>query len=186
MKKYGFMCAALAVCMLMAVGFIKMERQSGEDLYGAVIAGLGDDEQFALLDFDEGQQVLLTTDLTYDDGNGHNAALYCNVCNCVDGKAYYAIGSIESMGTAYPVSYAKGRLYTASGHSVSVYTFDTVNKQWVTAEYEEIFDENGTPSYRCTTNGITETISEEVFLSAMEDYGKSTVVSFGYGASGNP
>lgn len=192
MKKYYLICAALAVCVLAAVGFMKMEGQNGEDLYGAIIAGLGDDEQFALLEFDEGQQVLLTSDLTYDDGNGHNAALYCNACICVDKKAYYALGSIESMGTAYPVSYGTGRLYAASGHSVTVYTFDTVNRQWVTTQYEEVFDENGTPSYYRITNGTLanqhigtrakETVSEADFLAVMEEYGKAEVVSFGYGA----
>lgn len=192
MKKYYLICAALAICVLAAVGFVKMEGQNGEDLYGAIIAGLGDDEQFALLDFDEGQQVLLTTDLTYDDGNGHNAALYCNVCICVDKKAYYALGSIESMGTAYPVSFAKGRIYAASGHSVAVYTFDTVNRQWVTTQYEEVFDENGKASYYRITTGTAsnqnigvrekESVSEEDFLAVMEEYGEAGVVSFGYGA----
>ncbi len=192
MKKYVLVWAALAVCMLAAVGFIKMERQSGEDLYGAIIAGLGDDEQFALLEFGEGQQVLLTSDLTYDYGNGNNAAIYCNACICVDGKAYYALGSIESMGTAYPVSYSKGRLYAASGHSVSVYTFDMENRQWVTTQYEETFDENGTPFYyRITTGTLSnqnigtrakEAVSEADFLAVQEEYGSAAVVSFGYGA----
>lgn len=192
MKKYYLICAALAVCMLMTVGFIRMERQSGEDLYGAIIAGLGDDEQFALLDFDEGQQVLLTTDFTYDDGNGNSVAINCNVCIRIDGKAYYALGSIESMGTAYPVSYDKGRLYTASGHDVTVYTFDMVNRQWVTTQYEEVFDENGTASYYRITTGTAsnqnigmrakEAVSEEDFLAVMEEYGEAEVVSFGYGA----
>lgn len=39
----------------------------------------GDDEQYSLRDIGEKNYVLFTTDMTYDDGNGHNATVYCDV-----------------------------------------------------------------------------------------------------------
>ena len=36
--------------------------------YGGIIAGHGDDEQFALEDIGEKYDVLFTTDMTYEDG----------------------------------------------------------------------------------------------------------------------
>jgi len=66
------------------------------------------------------------------------------------------------------------------------------NRQWVTTQYEETFDENGTPFYyRITTGTLSnqnigtrakEAVSEADFLAVQEEYGSAAVVSFGYGA----
>lgn len=90
------------------------------------------------------------------------------------------------MGTAYPVSYGKKCIYTASGHSLEIYSFEQKKKQWSTAKYEEIFDETGNASYQYTKDGKTEVSSEKDYLEAMKKYEESTVVNFGYGASDNP
>ena len=46
------------------------------------------------------------------------------------------------MGTAYPVSYGKRCIYTASEHSLQIYEIDTAKQQLsLKAEYEIIFDE---------------------------------------------
>lgn len=68
----------LAVC---AVLFTRAGKngEDNEDLYGDIIASLGDDEQYSLRDIGEKNYVLFTTDMTYDDGNGHNATVYCDV-----------------------------------------------------------------------------------------------------------
>lgn len=187
-KQYlaGF-AALILVLTVSAVLFVKAEKnkEDNENLYGNIIAKLGDDEQFSLRDIGEKNDVLFTTDLTYDDGNGHNAAVYCDVYYALEGEEY-PLGRIESMGTAYPVSFGEKCIYTASEHSLEVYRFEQKKKQWTVLQYEERFDENGDASYQYIEDGETKTISEKEYLDAMEDYGKGTVINFGYGASDNP
>lgn len=189
MKKHyliGFVALVLVitVCAVLFVKAGKNEEDNG-NLYGDIIAGLGDDEQFSLRDIGEKNDVLFTTDMTYDDRNGHNAAVYCDVYYALGGEEY-PLGRIESMGTAWPVSYGEKCIYTASEHSLEIYRFDRKKKQWSVLKYEERFDGNGDASYQCIEDGGTKTISEKDYLDAMEDYGKGTVINFGYGASDNP
>lgn len=189
MKKQ-YLAGLAALVLVLAVCTVLFARagkngENNEDLYGNIIAGLGDDEQYSLRDIGEKNYVLFTTDMTYDDGNGHNAAVYCDVYYALSGEEY-PLGRIESMGTAWPVSYGEKCIYTASEHSLEVYRFDQKRKQWTVLQYEESFDENGNASYRCTEDGEAKAISEKEYLDAMEDYGKSTVINFGYGASDNP
>lgn len=174
----------LAVCAVFFVRAGKREEDNA-DLYGQIIAELGDDEQFSLRDIGERNNVLFTTDVTYDDRNGHNAAVCCDVYYAEEGEAY-PLGRIESMGTAWPVSFGEKCIYTASEHSLEIYRFDQERKQWTVRQYEEWFDENGDASYQYTEEGETKTISENEYSDAMEEYGKGTVVNFGYGASDNP
>lgn len=187
-KQYLAGLAALALvltaCAVLFAGVGKKE-ESNENLYGQIIAKLGDEEQFSLRDIGEKNDVLFTTDMTYDDGNGHSAAVYCDVYYALEGEEY-PLGRIESMGTAWPVSYGEKCIYTASEHSLEVYRFDQKKKQWTVSQYEERFDENGDASYRYMKEGETETISEKEYWDAMEDYGEGTVINFGYGASDNP
>lgn len=188
-KQYLVGFAALIMVLVFtggAVLFAKAEKnkEDNETLYGHIIAELGDDEQFSLRDIGEKNDVLFTTDMTYDDGNGHNAAIYCDVYYALEGEEY-PLGRIESMGTAWPVSYGEKCIYTASLHSLEIYRFDQKQKQWTVLQYEERFDENGDASYQCIEDGETKTISEKEYLDAMEDYGKGTIINFGYGASDN-
>ena len=188
MKKQ-YIVGFVALVLALTVGTVLLanagkNKEDNENLYGHIIAGLGDDEQFSLRDIGEKNDVLFTTDMTYDDGNGHNAAIDCDVYYVLDGEEY-SLGHIESMGTAWPVSYGEKCIYTASLHSLEVYRFDQKKKQWTTLQYEENFGENGEAFYRRIEDGEAKTISEKEYLDAMEDYGKGTVINFGYGASDN-
>ena len=186
-KQYLVGLAALVLILAVGTGlFVKAgkNKEDNENLYGHIIAGLGDDEQFSLRDIGEKNDVLFTTDMTYDDGNGHNAAIDCDVYYELEGEEY-PLGHIESMGTAWPVSYGEKCIYTASLHSLEVYRFDQKKKQWTVVQYEENFGENGEAFYRRIEDGETKTISEKEYFNAMEDYGKGTVINFGYGASDN-
>lgn len=102
-KQYlvGF-AALVLVLMVSIVLFAKAGKhnENNENLYGHIIAKLGDDEQFSLRDIGEKNNVLFTTDMTYDDRNGHNAAVYCDVYYALSGEVY-PLGRIESMGTAF-------------------------------------------------------------------------------------
>lgn len=174
----------LAAGVLLLVNSGKGEDRNNSSLYGDIIAGLGDEEQFSLADIGEKNVVLFTTDMTYDDGNGHNAAVYCEAYYSSDGKLY-ELGRIESMGTAYPVSCGERCIYTASEHSLEIYKFDRKGKRWVASRYEEVFDEEGNASYRYTEDGAVKDVSETDYQRAIDEYGESIVVNFGYGASDN-
>ena len=175
----------LAAGVLLLVNSGKGEDRNNSSLYGDINAGLGDEEQFSLADIGEKNDVLFTTDMTYDDGNGHNAAVYCEAYYSSDGKLY-ELGRIESMGTAYPVSCGERCIYTASEHSLEIYKFDRKGKRWVASRYEEVFDEEGNASYRYTEDGAVKDVSETDYQRAIDEYGESIVVNFGYGASDNP
>ncbi len=186
MKKYGGRCLIAALFLCLFTGCGSAEKESNEDLYGEIIAGLRDEEQYSLQDIGEKNDVLFTTDMTYDDGNGHNVALSCKVYYSVDGE-FYTLERIESLGTAWPVSYGEWCIYTASEHGVTAYAFDGKELRWKVTQYEEVFDTEGNTSCeRTDVEGNKETVSEEDYLEVWEDYKESTVINFGYGASDNP
>lgn len=187
-KRYSVGLAVLVLVLTVcSVLFVKVaeKEEDNEELYGQIIAELGDEEQFSLRDIGEKNNVLFTTDMTYDDGNGHHAAACCDVYYALEGEVY-PLGHIESMGTTWPISYGEKCIYTASEHSLEVYRFEQKKKRWAVLQYEERVDESGDTSYWCMEDGETKTISEKEYSDAMEDYGKGTVVNFGYGASDNP
>lgn len=189
MKKQNKIFVLLAVCVLLLAGCGKKNEvnamdMDNESLYGELVAGLEDGEQFALVDVGEPNDVLFTTDQTYDDGNGHNAAICCTAYYSFDGKVCSV--DMESMGTAYPVCWGDRCVYTASGHSLSVYRLDKKEKQWTVSTYEEVFSQEGDSVYRLTQNGETKDISEQDYEEVLKEYSGSTVVNFGYGASDNP
>ncbi len=173
----------IAVLILTVTGCGKSKSEENEKFYGEIIAGLGDEEQFALEDIGEKYDVLFTTDATFDDGFAHNAALYCNVYYVIDGQGYN-LGRIESMGTAYPISYGKKCIYTGSEHSMEIYVIDTSSRQLVLKEqYETVFGEGDEVSYRRLKEGKEEMISEKEYLKAYEEYTQRYIISFAYGES---
>ena len=182
MKRDKVLVIIMSIVMLMLAGCGKSGGEKNQE-YGEVIAKLGDEEQYALGDIGEKEDVLFTTDSTYEDGLGHSAALYSNVYYIIDGKAC-DLGRIESMGTAYPISYGKKCIYTASEHSLEIYVIDISNQQLVLKEqYETVFDDTDQVSYRLVKDGKEEMISEKDYLKVYEEYQQGTVVNFGYGAS---
>ena len=182
MKKNSILLI-MAMLILTLTGCAQHKSEKNEDYYGEIIAGLGDEEQFALEDIGEKNDVLFTTDATYDDGFAHDAALYCNIYYAMDGKTYH-LGRIESMGTAYPISYGKKCIYTASQHSWEIYVIDTSDHKLVLKEqYETVYGEDDEVSYLRLKDGTEEAVSEEDYLKIYEEYQQSYVISFGYGAS---
>ncbi len=153
-------------------------------MYGSTIGGLEDDELFAIIETNASSPVLLVTSQFYDDGSGNQAALWCNVYYAIDGEVKNA-GMIESLGTAYPVSYDKTGIYAASGHGMQRFEIDGKTGTIVLAEgiYEQ-FDENGNAAYTLEKGGKTEVLTEEAYYKAFEKYSEAAVVNFTYGASG--
>lgn len=152
-------------------------------LYGDFIGKLGDEELFAIVEAGASSPILLVTSKVYDDGRGNQAAMKCDVYYRVDGKVEKA-GTLESQGTAYPVSFDGTGLYAASGHGMQRFQISEKDGGLILAEgvYEQI-DKKGDSVYTMEKRENKKTIAEEEYLLFMEQYGEASVVSFAYGAS---
>ena len=157
-----------------------------ELLYGNTIAALDDQTQFALVDIGLEHDVLLVTEQSYTYDTGIEAALYCQVYYSIDGSVK-DLGSVESEGTAYPVSYGQGCIYTAGNHSVSKYVIDETTYQLICEQKDEVsYDADGTASNIRSYPGMDKEKSstEKAFNEAMEAYHEAVPISFSYGADG--
>ena len=156
-----------------------------ELLYGNTIAALDDQTQFALVDIGLEHTVLFTTEQSYTYDAGVQAALDCHVYYVVDGSVK-DLGSVESEGTAYPVSYGQGCIYTAGNHSVSKYVIDETTYQLICEQKDEVsYDADGNASYIRSYPGMDKEKSstEKTYNEAMEAYHEAVPISFSYGAS---
>ena len=152
------------------------------DVYEETIGGLEDNELFAMIDTNAPLPVLLVTSQVFDDGTGKQASIACDVYYPID-KEVKNIGTIESMGTAYPISYDETGIYTASGHAMQRFEVEKSGTLMLAELINEQFDENGNATYTVTKENETRTISEEEYYDAFEKYINAVVVSFAYGAS---
>lgn len=157
-----------------------------ELLYGNTIAALDDQTQFALVDIGLEHDVLFVTEQSYTYDTGIEAALDCHVYYVIDGSVK-DLGSVESEGTAYPVSYGQGCIYTAGNHSVSKYVIDEMTYQLICEQKDEVsYDADGNVSYIRSYPGMDKEKSstEKAYNEAMEAYSQAVPVSFSYGADG--
>ena len=150
--------------------------------YEDTITGLPDGVQFALVDLGLRYPVLLTTDHTYDDGNGHNAAVYCDVYYEMDDGTVKKMGTLESGGTAYPIAHSPTCLYTTHGHGMEGYVID--EKDGKTPYLQPAWSLLMTPTtgediYTRTTGDTQEIITEAMYLSWLEKlFQDAEVVNF--------
>lgn len=157
-----------------------------ELLYGNTIAALDDQTQFALVDIGLEHAVLFTTEQSYTYDTGVQAALDCHVYYVIDGSVK-DLGSVESEGTAYPVSYGQSCIYTAGNHSVSKYVIDEMTYQLICEQKDEVsYDADGNVSYIRSYPRMDKEKSstEKAYNEAMEAYSQAAPVSFSYGADG--
>lgn len=179
----------IVLCLIVCVSVFSLSacgtKSKSEELaaaYGETIGGLEDDELFAIIDTNAVSLVLLVTSQVYDDGMGNQAAMKCDVYYLVD-KEVKNVGTIESMGTAYPISYDEAGIYAASGHSMQRFEIEKSGEMKLAEGVYEQFDENGNAAYTIEKGDKTEEITEEEYYKAFEKYSNATVVSFAYGAS---
>ena len=159
------------------------KKNDNERIYGETVGKLEDDELFAIVETSASSPVLLVSSQVYDDGLGNQAAIKSDVYYKIDGEVK-KIGTIESLGTAYPISYDKTGIYAASGHELRRFEINESDGTIKLKEgvYEQI-DKSGNSTYTMEKENKTEPITEEEYLSAFEKYGEATVVNFAYGAS---
>ena len=151
-------------------------------IYGETIAGLEDNELFAIVDTNASSPVLLVTSQVYDDGLGNQAALNCEVYYLVN-KEVKNIGTIESMGTAYPIAYDETGIYAASGHDMQRFEIEESGALKLAEGIFEQFDDSGNATYTMDKGDETKVITEEEYYAVFEKYNDATIVSFSYGAS---
>lgn len=114
-KKFiSYMALCVLIFSLCACGEKGSENAA---IYGETVGGLEDNELFAIIDTNASLPVLLVTSQVYNDGLGNQAALNCDVYYLID-KEVRNIGTIESMGTAYPIAYDETGIYAASSHDM--------------------------------------------------------------------
>lgn len=151
------------------------QADTNSSLYGEIIAGLGDDDTYALLAMDYEYDVLLTTDLIYDEGTEPQAAVYCDVYYYVDGGAKL-LGTVMSEGTAYPISFAKDGIYAASDHKIEKYAISQTGALYLQKAVYEQFDETGNALYTGVTDGQECEATEQDYREMTKEYGESRIV----------
>ncbi len=185
MGKIKRIVSCLIICVsvfsLSACG-TESKSENNTAIYGETISKLEDNELFAIIDTNADSPVLLVTSQVYDDGTGNQAAITCDVYYPAD-KEVKKIGTVESMGTAYPISYDKTGIYAASGHSVNRFEIEKSGVMKLSEGFYEQFDESGNATYIIEKENKSEAITEEEYYTAFEKYSNATVVSFAYGAS---
>ena len=128
--------------------FMCMWRKGSENaaIYGETVGGLEDNELLQLLI----QMLLylfyLLPPQVYNDGLGNQAALNCDVYYLID-KEVKNIGTIESMGTAYPIAYDETGIYAASGHDMQRFEIEKSGSLRLAEGIYEQFDESGNAAY---------------------------------------
>lgn len=147
------------------------------DIYGKTIAELEDDELFAIIDTNAPLPVLLVTSHAYDDGNGNQTTIECDVYYLAD-KEVKTIETLESMGTAYPISYDEKGIYTASGHTLHRFEIDHSGTMTLAEAVYEQFDKTGTPTYTMETKNESKVITVKEYDTAFENYSNAAVVNF--------
>lgn len=179
--KKVILCIMLCA-LILSSGACGKESEDKAAVYEETIGGLEDNELFAIIDTNAPLPVLLVTSQVYDDGTGKQAALACDVYYPVD-KEVKNIGTIVSMGTAYPVSCDETGIYAASGHGMQRFEIEKSGTLKLAEGIYEQFDENGDAAYTIETEDETKSISEEEYYAAFEKYSNAAVVEFSYGAS---
>lgn len=120
-----------------------------------------------------GTSIFLVSDGSYQDGD-HTYAISCDVYRVGADAAPEKLGSLESGGTAYPLSSGADGIYVTSGHSIEVYTIDAANgKLGLARSNTEVYDENGNATYyRLDDQGQTVESTEEEYIKEWDIYSK--------------
>lgn len=143
-KKFiSYMALCVLIFSLCACGEKGSENAA---IYGETVGGLEDNELFAIIDTNASLHVLLVTSQVYNDGLGNQAALNCDVYYLID-KEVKNIGTIESMGTAYPIAYDETGIYAASGHDMQRFEIEKSGSLRLAEGIYEQFDESGNAAY---------------------------------------
>ncbi|MDO4260478.1 MAG: hypothetical protein Q4C82_00235 [Eubacteriales bacterium] len=154
-----------------------------ENLYVSLIADLGDEDAYALLEMEYSCHVFVTSDRIYDAGSESQAAVACDVYYYTGTKPE-KLGTVMSEGTAYPVSFSKDGIYAASGHHIEKYAVSEEDGVlYLEKGVYETFDDNGNAHYTCILGTEEQDSTEQEFTEMAEEYAAGQIIHFAYGAS---
>lgn len=179
--KRGYREGIIIILLISMLGLIGCGMEKPEKVYSSVIEAMSEDEAYAYVERPEGGlPVLLIAEGTYSYDEDTEAAITCRVYYAWDGEVK-EIGTVESLGTAYPVRYDENWIYAAGGHFAAQYAVDDSQKQLVAVQYvNENFDTDGNASYTYfdSENGEQETQDPSYFENMFEIYEKAKIVNF--------
>ena len=171
----------LAMCVTIACGkndvdeVDKKEEVIGADEmpYETFFAQLGEDARVAYVELM--QQFILVSDETYLDQGGY-VAMGAEVYLLQDGRVTL-LNTLQSGGTAYPISVDEEGFYVAGGHFCAYYQMK--EGQLVMSEYvNESFDTKGNATYRVFKDEKESEGSKEDFEAIFERYQKAERIYF--------
>lgn len=148
-----------------------------------LVFALGDKEAYAFLDMNYKYMVLLTSDLIYDEGSENQASVCCDIYYPVAGEAK-KLGTMISDGTAYPIAFTKDAIFVASGHKTEKFAISEAGDLYLEKGVYEQFDEAGNARYTAVIRGEESELTEQEYQTENE-YGRSQIVHFSYGADGS-
>ena len=149
------------------------------EMYDSVISNLSADQYYAFAGVAEDYDVLLVTDGVYDY-DGTTAAIDATIYGLdADGKVI-EIGSVESDGTAYPLSVYEDYLMFGGNHHMAMVFVD--NGNMVTKkDADEVFDEEGNVTYYLFDydNHFEGEVEDDSELVSMYDaFGEAIIINF--------
>lgn len=158
------------------LGVEKVSDNQNIHSYNDIISKLTGESKYAYVDLGMQNQVLVVTDMTYEI-DGSNAALDCNLYYEMDNEVYL-LGSVQSMGTAYPVSIKDNYVITASNQEMGIYKIDTSHLTLSESRYKAIYGEENDKYIYIDYSGEEKEITEEEYLKAFNQYSDAKVISF--------
>ncbi len=180
-RSIGYALALAFLSLLTACGKAS-DGASNAELYGSAVAGLADDEAFAIVNAGAEYPVLLASGQLFDDGQ---TAAFCDVYYAAD-DGTKKFGTIDDPETAEPLACDASGIYAAGERQVLRYEINEEEGCLELAEAVYIrYDEAGHETYEKITGGNTEQITEEEFLALLEKAQKADPILFHYGASGS-
>lgn len=156
---------------------------SNADLYGPAVAGLADDEAFAILDAGAKQPLLLASNQIFEVGESTQASVFCDVYYALDGEVQKA-GTIDDPALTLPLAFDSDGIYAAGEDQIRRFVIHEQDG-YLYAE-EGIFadvDENGQKTWKKTDGETMKEATEEEFQALMEKRENAEVIHFHYGAS---
>ena len=174
------LCVVTAACLLSNPGKTSNEANP----YGEIVASLKDYDAYAFLPLNYKYNVMVKSNMIYDEGTESQASTSCDIYYCV-GNEIQKLGTISSEGTAYPISFSPDGIFVASAHSLEKYVISEKRGElYIKKGVYEIFDAAGEATYKSVVDGAQKESTEKEFRDFEEEYTNSQIIHFSYGADG--
>ncbi|MBQ6555661.1 MAG: copper amine oxidase N-terminal domain-containing protein, partial [Firmicutes bacterium] len=149
--------------------------------YSSVISKLKDKDVYAFAAISEDKDILLVAKSSYDDLNGHNAAIEAAAyADDKDGEIK-EIGSVKCGGTAYPLAVKDGSLFYAGGHWIAKAVYNEKSNSLTETEKATVtFDKDGkeTYTYVSADEDLDGKEAEDKFTELFGEYDKAVIIDF--------